>query len=203
MLAVCTGCGLLLDAVAGWRLPGPLLPLSGLAFAIVALSFTTNSTTTAEASAPLLAVLALAGFGLGRARMRQLWSERRAFEGWALTVGILVFALCAAPVVMSGNATFLGYYILNDSSFHLGLANLYVGHGPKTTDLPQDGYTALVGSYIVTDYPTGGSPPFPGAACRWPRSSWYCCGASAHRFGASPRRASSPSSTGGRCASGR
>jgi hypothetical protein len=155
MLAVCSGCGLLLEAVAGWRLPGPLVPVAGFALAMVAVTFAASSTTTAEAATPLIGVLGVGGFILGRGRLRELRRDGRSVGGWALVVAAVVFLLCAAPVVMSGNATFLGYYILNDSSFHLGLANLVVGHGPRTTDLPQDGYTALVGTYILTDYPTG------------------------------------------------
>src|SRR5438034_919041 len=104
------GCGLLLEAISGRQLRGALLAPAGLAVAVLAAQFAVLSDTTAELATPLVVALAVAGFAVsGRARAREL-------DGWALAAAGAVFAIFAAPVVLSGQATFAGYIKLDDTA---------------------------------------------------------------------------------------
>src|SRR3954451_18880790 len=94
------GCGLLVELLAGIRLPGALLPGTGLAVIIVATHFTTLSDATAELSIPLVVALAIAGVALALP-----WRRAR-LDWWAAATAAAAFALFAAPVVLSGEATF-------------------------------------------------------------------------------------------------
>ena len=151
LLAVCTGCGLAVERVAGWRLPGALLPSAGLALVIVVASLTTSRELTAPLTTPLIIVLTIGGYAASLKRARALRPEP-----WALAVGLAIFAVCAAPVVLSGNATFLGYFVLNDASFHFALVDQLLAHGHDLTRLsPSSSYFAVLHSYLATSYPVG------------------------------------------------
>ena len=80
MLAVCLGCGLLVERASGWLLPGALLPTVGLALVIVAVTFTTSREFSAPWSTPVVVVLALAGYALSWARLRGL--RLRVYHLW-------------------------------------------------------------------------------------------------------------------------
>src|SRR2546421_12098394 len=73
LTVVALGCGLLLESVAGVRLPGAAIPAAGLAVVVVATPFTTLSDSTAELSAPVVVALATIGLALsppwGRGRI--------------------------------------------------------------------------------------------------------------------------------------
>lgn len=149
LLAVCTGCGLAVERVAGWELPGAILPSVGLALVIVAGTLSTDSATTAPLSTALVVVLALAGYATSVARVRRLRPDP-----WGLGVGFGVFAVCAAPMVLSGNATFLGYFTLNDSAFHFALIDQLLAHGHDVSG-PLSSFTGVVHGYLQTSYPIG------------------------------------------------
>ena len=100
LLALCAGIGLLGDALCGRRVPGALIPPLGLAGIVVVGQFTTLSGKTAELTVPLLLALAIAGAGLSLP-----WRFGR-LDRWALAVAIAVFAVFAAPVVLSGEPSF-------------------------------------------------------------------------------------------------
>jgi hypothetical protein len=151
LLAVCIGCGLLVERVAGWHVPGALLPSVGLALVIVTASLSTDNSTTAPLSTAMIVVLALAGYASSRQRLRALRPER-----WALAVGLGVFAVCAAPMVLSGNATFLGYLVLNDLSYHFALVDQLLTHGHDLAGLAHSSsYFGVLHQYLSTSYPTG------------------------------------------------
>src|ERR1700684_35659 len=66
---LCAGTGLLVDRVSGGFLPGVLLPAIGAAGLIGVSQLTTYSVFAAPATPYLLALVALAGFALGRKRV--------------------------------------------------------------------------------------------------------------------------------------
>jgi hypothetical protein len=103
------GCGLLLEHTAGRRLPGALVLPAGFAVVIVASSLTTMSATTAGFTAPLVVALAVAGIG---SSLR----DRRRPEVGAAATALAVFCVYAAPIVLSGSATFAGYISLDDTA---------------------------------------------------------------------------------------
>src|SRR5437763_7186017 len=109
LLAVCLGCGLAVDRVAGRVLSGAMLLPVGLALVIVAATLTSSRPATAPLTTAAVVVLAVAGYAVSWPRLRALRPEP-----WSLAVGLGVFAVCAAPLVLSGNATFLGYYVDSD-----------------------------------------------------------------------------------------
>jgi hypothetical protein len=152
-LAVCLGCGLAVQWLSGRALPGALLPAVGLALIVVVASLTTTRSFTAPITTALVVVFALAGYALS---IRQL--RRVVLDPWALAVGLGIYALCAAPVVLSGNATFLGYFVDSDPAFHLVLINWLLSHGRDLTGVPSFSYSVVpnvLHQYIGTAYPTG------------------------------------------------
>ena len=150
LLAVCLGCGLAVERAGGWRLPGTLLMSVGLALVVVVATLMTYRSATAPFTTPLVLVLALAGYASSMNRVRGLRPEP-----WALIAGIGVFAVMAAPIVMSGNATFLGYFVLNDTAVHLTLIDHLLSHGRDMAGVPPSGVLAVLQGYISTSYPIG------------------------------------------------
>src|ERR1019366_9551243 len=88
LLAVCLGCGLAVERVAGWRLSGALLPSLGLALVIVVTTLTTVRAITAPLTTEVVVLFALAGYATSWRRLRMLRPEP-----WALAVGLGVFAV--------------------------------------------------------------------------------------------------------------
>ena len=117
------GCGLLLEAAAGVRLPGALLPSAGLAVIVVVVHFTTLADATAELSTPAVVALAAAGIALSVP-----W-RRGPIDGWAVAAALGVYAVFAAPVVLSGQATFAGYIKLDDTATWLAITDHVMQHG--------------------------------------------------------------------------
>jgi len=150
LLAVCLGCGLAVERVAGHRLPGAVIASVGLALVIVTATLLTYKGSTARFTTAAVVVLALVGYVAGRDRLRTLRPDR-----WALAVGLGVYAVLAAPVVLSGNATFLGYFVLNDTSVHFALIDQLLAHGRDLSGVHPSALSAILHSYISTDYPIG------------------------------------------------
>jgi hypothetical protein len=153
MLVVCLGCGLAVEWVAGWRISGALLPAVGLALVIVAATLTTSRSDTATITTPVVVVLTLAGYVSSWRRLTVLRPEP-----WTLAVGLGSFVICAAPLVLSGNETFLGYYVNPDTSFHFVLISQLLAHGHDLTNVPvvsPSAVTGVLNQYIRTAYPTG------------------------------------------------
>jgi hypothetical protein len=151
LLAVCLGSGLLVQWLAGWQLPGATLISVGLAAQIALVSLVTRSGAIAHYATAAAVVIAVAGFALGWRALRTM-----ALDGWLVAAGVAVFLVCAAPMVLSGQTTFLGYFVLNDGGFHLPLMNWIISHGHALpTALPASSYTATLDSYLTTSYPVG------------------------------------------------
>src|SRR5205823_2492626 len=85
LAALSLGCGLLLERASGTPLPAGLLLPSGLAVVIVASLFPPLFESTASLAAPLVVILAVAGYGLA-------WPfRRRRVDGWALAAGAVTY----------------------------------------------------------------------------------------------------------------
>jgi hypothetical protein len=149
--AVCLGLALALERLVGWRLPGALLLPAGLATVITVSRLITESSAAAPFALPVLVVLALAGFALGRERLRAAHVDR------PLALAALgVLAVFGAPVILSGSPTFAGYTLLPDTSHQLTFAWLYAQQGSDWQSLA-DGMTRISAmNYIGTAYPVGG-----------------------------------------------
>ncbi len=153
LAALALGCGLLLERVAGGALPALLVVPAGLAVTIVAGVLTTLGSTTAKLTTPAALVLAAAGFAVARRRLRRI-------DPWAAAAALAVFACYAAPVVLSGSATFAGYVKLDDTATWLALTDQIMAHGRSTAGLAPSSYEATVHFYLTTSgYPVGSLIP--------------------------------------------
>jgi hypothetical protein len=151
LAVVCLGLGLLVERLTAWRAPGALLLPVGFVALLALARVITSSEGTARLALPAIGALALAGVVLGRARLRALRPEP-----WLLVAIAGVFALLAAPVVLSGEVSFAGYLALPDTSHQLALADLYAHHGPDWMGLPDSANQATLRKYVTTLYPVSG-----------------------------------------------
>lgn len=148
---VCLGLGLLAERAAGRELPGLLLLPVGFAGVIALARVITQEEATAELALPAVGVLAVAGCALSRARLRALRPDP-----WLTAGALALFAVFAAPVVLTGEPTFLGSLSLPDSSHNLALADQFAERGPDYGSIPFSSYQSSVNAYIATAYPVGG-----------------------------------------------
>ncbi len=153
---LCTGLGLLAEAVARTRVPGPLLPGLGLALLIVLAGLTTISGSTPALATPLCVAAALAGFGVRRpwhdVRLRCAWP-------WAALTGLGAFAIFAAPSVLSGQASVAGYIKLDDSAIWLGLIHHVMDHGRDISMVPPSTFQLDLRNWLAQGYPVGAFTP--------------------------------------------
>jgi hypothetical protein len=146
------GCGALLELAAGARLPRPLLVPVGLTVVILAGQFATLTDATAELAGPLVVALALAGLLLSR-----WWRPRP--RPWAPAAAVGVFAVFAAPIVLSGRATFGGYIKLDDTATYLAMTDRVMEHGRSLAGLAPSTYEATLATTLAIGYPTGSLMP--------------------------------------------
>jgi hypothetical protein len=147
------GSGLLLEWLSGLKLPGALRMPAGLAAVIVVAQFTTMASRTAVLTVPLVVTVAVAGFGVaaGRRQRRPDWS--------AAGAGLGTFAAYAAPVVLSGQATFTGYVKLDDTATFLGFTDQLMSHGRDLAGLAPSTYQVALALNIGEGYPIGAFLP--------------------------------------------
>ena len=144
------GLGLLVERVGRAPLPGALLIPVGLAAIFVIARAAMTLDATAELATPLVVLGAVAGLVLGRQR---IWPSR--LEPWTAAAALVVFALFAAPVVLSGSATFAGYTILGDTAVHFVLVDRIATHGTSLAGLDPSSYRTTLEAYFNSGYPLG------------------------------------------------
>jgi hypothetical protein len=148
------GCGLLLERASGLRLPGVLIPPAGLAVVVVVAEIATSTDATAELAAPLVVVCAVAGFVLSRRRLAGVRPDR-----WAAGAALGVFAVFAAPTVLSGEATFAGYLKIEDTAIWVAITDHVMQHGHDVSGLSPSSYEAILDTYLGHGYPAGSFLP--------------------------------------------
>ena len=151
-LALSLGCGLLLELVSGRALPGVLVAPVGFAVVVVVSSLTTASSGTAQLTTPLLVALAVLGFGLSV-------RDPRRPRLWPVVAALGVFAVFAAPIVLSGSATFAGYITLDDTATWLALSDNAMVHGRDLSQLAPSTYQTVLHDYLSAGYPLGAFLP--------------------------------------------
>ncbi len=152
------GMGLLVERLAGVRLPAALLPALGFGGLIVVSQFTTwpASTTLAPATPWILLGLALLGLALAwRDGLAARWRGRGG--GWWLAPGaaLAAYVTVSAPVIASGRLTFPGYLLDTTGSVQLMGAERLLHHGREFTS-GYPGYGATLVAYFGNGYPSGG-----------------------------------------------
>ncbi len=153
LLLLATGCGLLVERFLRYRLPGALVPATGLCVIVVCGELLTLDASTAELTVPVTALLALAGLWLGR---RGALSR---LDGWALVAALSAFAVFAAPIVLSGGATFAGYIKLDDTATWMALTDRVMDAGRSLDGLAPSTYEATLTLNLGDGYPIGAVIP--------------------------------------------
>ena len=151
--ALSLGCGLLVERGAGLRLTGALVLPVGFAALVVISLLVTMSDATAELTAPAVIAVAVAGLVAARGR------SRPSVDWWALAAAAGVFAVYAAPVVLSGEATFPGYIKLDDDSTFLANLDRVMEHGRSLDGLEPSSYLATLQPHLAKGYPLGAVMP--------------------------------------------
>jgi hypothetical protein len=148
LAAVALGWGSLVEWGAGTEQLGVLAIPLGLAAAIVVAAVFTAFSASAPAAAPVVAAGAL--LGLARA-----W-RRASLAPPALVAAVGVLLVFGAPVILSGQATFLGYIRLDDTATWLGFIDQFFAHGRSLASLPSSTYQLLLQTNLtVAGYPSG------------------------------------------------
>ncbi len=146
------GCGRLLEAASGARLPPGLVLPAGFTVVVVAAQFATLWDATAELAGPLVCVLAAAGLVFA-------WRWRGRPDPWLVGTGVAVFFVFAAPVLLSGDATFAGYIKLDDTATYFAMTDRVMEHARDLSGLPISSYLRTLETTIGLGYPTGSLMP--------------------------------------------
>jgi hypothetical protein len=146
------GCGLLLERVSGKLLHGGLLLPAGLAVVIVLGGFTTAFSQTATLTVPVVLAASVAGFALSIGR-------RFGRDLAPVALALATFAVYAAPVVLTGAASFTGYVKLDDTASFLGFTDQIMSHGRDFSALAPSTFQRLLYFNIREGYPVGAFVP--------------------------------------------
>ena len=171
-----------------------MIPAVGFAAIVVVAGFLTLADATAELSVPAVVAIAIAGLAVGARRLRPLPS------GWALLAAAGTYAVYAAPIVLSGKATFAGYIQLDDTATWMALTDRVMEHGRNLDGLAPSTYEATLAFNLADGYPVGAFLPLGvgraivGTDVAWLIQPYMACagrGSLARRSGRSPGRWSS------------
>ena len=164
--AICLGCGLAVERCSRTGIEPPLLLPTGFAAVVVVGLFTTLTPQTARLTLPT--ILAVAALGLASSIPRRL----PRIDPWAVGSALAVFAVFAAPVVLSGDATFAGYIKLDDTATFLALADRALEHGRSLDGLAPSSYEAAL-AFNLHFYPLGSLLPLgEGSALTGQDAAW-------------------------------
>jgi len=141
------GCGLLLERASALRLPRTLVLPSGFAVLSLVAQLATMSAATAQFAVPAVVAAAAAGLGLSLGRRR--WRV----DGWAAAAALAALAAYAAPIVLSGHATFAGYIKLDDDSSLLAVTDRAMEHGRSLAGLEPSTYLRVLQTLLAQGYP--------------------------------------------------
>ena len=150
------------------------------------LDLVTRSSATARLAVPAVAVLTVAGLIVSRPRPRRPSS--------ALAAALIAFAALAAPIVLSGEATWAGYIKLDDTSSWLGLVDRALTHGHSLAGVPPSTYRLVLEAYLAVGYPIGSFLPIGlghvllGQDGAWLVDPWMAFMAAMIALGPAPRR---------------
>ena len=141
-----------MDALTREPLPGALVLPVGLAVVILAGELVTLWDATAELAGPLVIALAAAGLLLAPPWPLRSW-------GWPAGAAVGAFAAYAAPVVLSGQATFAGYIKLDDTATYFAMTDRVMTHARSLAGLAPSTYEATLATTLTVGYPTGSLMP--------------------------------------------
>jgi hypothetical protein len=152
------GSGLLLQRAAAIDLPAPLLIPAGFVVVSLAAQFAHMSDSTAGLGTALVVALAVGGYALTFSWRRPTWPRPRV-DPWWIAAGVGVFAVFAAPVVLSGRATFAGFIKLDDTANYLAMIARSTHHGYNVSGLAPSTYETFLSMIYAVGYPLGSVLP--------------------------------------------
>lgn len=159
-MVICMGCGFLLEACVGRRIPGALLAPAGFAVVVVLLGVVTSRDEVVSLATPVVVIAALGGFALAfRRGQRDLPSVRGDLDRWAIVAAIGVFLVFAAPVVLSGDPTFAGYVKLDDTATWMAFVDGMMEHGRDLSGLAPSSHQATLQVNLPQGYPVAAFLP--------------------------------------------
>ena len=82
-----------------------------------------------------------------------------ASEPRADCAAVATFAVFAAPIVLSGRATFAGYIKLDDTATYLAMTDRAMQHGRSLAGLAPSTYEATLATTLALGYPLGSLMP--------------------------------------------
>jgi hypothetical protein len=168
LAAASGGLGLLVERLAGARVPGALVVPLGFAALVAVATLSTAWSVTAPATPYLAAALALAGVAAGWGRLRDAPPDPALA---LLALGVL--AVYAAPVALSGEPTFAGYGVLGDTAVQLIGVDRLLDAGRTLDGLAPSSYQGALDAYFGSGYPFGAQVaigslrPFVGVDLAW------------------------------------
>ncbi len=147
--AIGAGWGAIVERGAGSLLDDALLLPLGLAAVIVVAGTLTAFAATAPAAVPIVAVGTVAGLLLA-------WTGRRRRLGrWPLLAAVGVLLAYGAPVLLSGQATFLGFIRLDDTATWFNVIDHVISHARSVGGEPSSTYSLVYTGDVGPTYPLG------------------------------------------------
>ncbi len=161
---LCAGTGLLIDRISGAFMHPALLLAVGAGGIIALTQLSTYAWFIAPATPVLIAVIALSGLLVSRARAVAL-ARRALARPAALAAVAFVYLLAMAPVLLAGRATFSSFMALSDSAVHMIGADYLIRHGQHYANLDlRNSYGQFINDYYNTSYPSGADTLLGGSA---------------------------------------
>jgi hypothetical protein len=137
LAALGLGWGRLVELASGGRLEGALLIPVGFAAALVV----AGTITAFSAIAPAAVTVTALGGGVGLVLALR---ARRWPAGWALLAALGALLAYGAPVLLSGQATFLGFIKLDDTGTWFNIIDNVMSHGHSVAGLAESTYRLQV-----------------------------------------------------------
>ena len=154
LLSLATGWGCAVSRLCRVRLPGELVPPLGFAAIVVVSGLTTLVSGTARFTTPVVVGGAAAGLAAAWP-----WARPSRAAAWPAVAATLVFAAFAAPIVMSGTATYAGFLTLDDSATFFAMTDRMLEHGRTLDGLAPSTYEATLAASLMVGYPMGSLLP--------------------------------------------
>lgn len=149
------GAGLVVERLSGARLPTPALPALGFGLLLIVSQFTVLSPAIAPLTPWFLILVAIVGFVVGRAALRDRWRSPAGSRWPLLVVPVASYCTVAAPLVLAGTVTFPGYLLDTTAGFHLAAGEYMLHHGASLPH-PYPAYGEMLNAYYGRGYPSGG-----------------------------------------------
>jgi hypothetical protein len=154
LLALSTGCGLLVRRIGGGWLPAILLAPVGFALVVATCAFATYIHWLAPAAGYFVLAFALLGFFL-QARTGGLRPPRMDGIPWGLLAGLAAFVAVGAPVLLSGTPTWSGYSRIVDIGFQMDFSQ-YIAEAGRAAAGLNSSYHVNAEKLVSIGYPGGG-----------------------------------------------